>query len=33
MDGKTIEEIEAQFAAGLHPDDWQQIREAAAKKV
>jgi hypothetical protein len=29
MDGKTIEQVEAQFAAGLHPEDWQKIREAA----
>ena len=32
MDGKAIEQIEAQFATGLHPDDWQKIRDAALTK-
>ena len=32
MDGKAIEEIEAQFAAGLHPDDWWKIGDVALRQ-
>jgi hypothetical protein len=31
--GYTIEQAKAQFASGLHPDDWQAISEAAALRL
>gem|GEM_PF-1849293 len=31
--GYTLEQAKAQFASGLHPDDWQAISEAAALRL
>ncbi len=32
-DGATLEDVTAQFAGSLHPEDWSAIRESATSKV